>query len=104
MFDAETIDSTVTSGIYKNGEADLENCAIEGGYMVIPSMLELVAGYQMQDADGYADEWTRVSFGANYFFKKHDIKIQATYRMGENLNGKKGNDADELFIQTQYVF
>lgn len=103
-FDAETIDSGVTSGIYKDGETELENWAVEGGYMVIPKTLELVAGYEVQDADGYDDEWTRTSVGANYFFKKHDIKLQATYRMGESLKGKADNDEDELFLQAQYVF
>lgn len=104
LFNAETIDETFTGGIYKDGETDLENWAVEGGYMVIPSKLELVAGYEWQDADGYSEEWTRTSVGANYFFKKHDIKLQATYRMGENLKGVKDKDEDELFVQAQYVF
>jgi hypothetical protein len=104
MFDAETTDSTFTSGIYKNGETELTNYAIEGGYMIIPERLELVAAYQAQDADNYDDEWTRTSIGANYFIKKHDIKMQLAYRMGENLKGVTDNDENELFFQTQYVF
>jgi hypothetical protein len=40
----------------------------------------------------------------NYFFAKHDIKLQTTYRMGENKDGVKDNDLDELFVQAQYVF
>lgn len=101
---ADTVDPTVTSGIYRNGTTELKNFAAEGGYMVLPSRLELVAGYQIQDADGYAKNWTRTSVGANWFFKKHDIKVQATYRMGENKDGTDGNDIDELFVQAQYVF
>lgn len=104
LFNAETVDPTVTSGIYRNGETELKNYAVEAGYMVVPSRLELVAGYQVQDADNYADEWTRTSVGANWFIKKHDIKVQLTYRMGENLKGMNDNDEDELFVQTQYVF
>jgi hypothetical protein len=104
FFNSEAIDSTVTSGIYKNGETDLENFAVEGGVMIVPEMLELVAGYQLQDADNYADEWTRLSFGANWFIKKHDIKVQFAYRIGENLNGKQDVDEDEIFVQAQYVF
>jgi phosphate-selective porin OprO/OprP len=82
----------------------LMNFAIEGGYMVVPAKLEFVAGYQAMDADNYDHAWSRTSIGVNYFFKKHDIKIQATYRMGENLNGKEDNDANEVFLQAQYVF
>ena len=104
LFQAETVDGAFTGGIYKNGETDLENYAVEAGYMVVPAKLELVAGYEWQDADNYADEWIRTSVGANYFFEKHDIKLQTTYRMGESLNGVEGKDADELFVQAQYVF
>jgi hypothetical protein len=105
LFQTETVDSNVTAGIYQNGETDLENYAVELGYMLSPKKFELVAGYELQDADTYADEWTRTSIGANYFFVgKHDIKVQLTYRMGENLEGVTDVDANELFIQTQYVF
>ncbi len=104
LFDAETVDPTFTGGIYKNGETELTNYAIEGGYMVVPAKLELVAGYQGMDADNYDHAWKRTSIGVNYFFHKHDIKIQATYRMGESLNGKKDNDVNEFFLQAQYVF
>ncbi len=104
FFDTETIDSSFTGGIYKDGETDLENWAIEGGYMAVPDKLEVVAGYQSQDADGYAEEWTRTSFGLNYFIKKHDIKVQATYRIGKDKDGVDGNDLDEIFVQAQYVF
>ena len=103
-FDTELMESGVTSGIYKNSQSDLENWSVEGGYMVIPSKLEIVAGYSNQDADGYATEWTRTSLGANYFIKKHDIKVQLTWQINEDEDGVKGKDADELFLQTQYVF
>jgi len=103
-FDAETVDATVTSGVYRNGETTLTNWAVEGGYMIVPSKWEVVLGYQEQDADGYQDVWTRSSVGLNWFIKKHDIKVQLSYRMGENLKGKNNNDQDEIFLQTQYVF
>jgi len=104
IFNADTVDQTVTAGIYKNGTTQLTNYAVEGGYMVLPGRLELVAGYQVQDADNYATEWKRTSVGANWFFKKHDIKAQVTYRMGSDVDGVAGSDMDELFFQAQYVF
>lgn len=103
-FDADTVDSTITSGMYKNGTTNLTSAAIEAGYMVSPNTLELVLGYQTQDADNYADAWNRTSIGANYFISKHDIKIQMSYRVGENLKGVTAADENELFIQTQFVF
>ena len=104
IFNAETVDPAVTKGIYKKGETDLRNWAIEGGYMAVADKLEVVGGYESQDADGYAEKWTRTSVGLNYFIQKHDIKIQGTYRIGKNVNGVDGDDNDEIFIQTQYVF
>ena len=104
MFDTETIDPSVTSGIYRNGETDLTNWAVEAGYMLFSDKFEIVAGYETQEADNYADDWTRMSFGFNYFFKQHDIKLQTTYRIGENVDGVKDSDKDELFVQLQYVF
>jgi hypothetical protein len=104
IFNAETVDTAYTSGMYENGETKLTNYAIEGGYMVVPSTLEVVAGYQSMDADNYDDAWTRTSFGFNYYIEKHDIKVQTTYRMGSNLKGVTDSDEDELFVQAQYVF
>jgi len=105
IFESELINGKSGSdGIYDNGETTLENYALEGGYMIVPSKLELVAGYQSQDADGYSKSWNRTSVGANYFVDKHNIKYQVTYRMGENKDGKEDNDVDELFVQAQYVF
>ena len=104
-FSAETVDSTVTSGIYRSGDTTLKNLAIEGGYMVIPDKLEVVAALESQDADNYSVKWKRNSIGANYFVEGHDIKAQITYRESEHVDGVRHNaDAEELFVQMQYVF
>ncbi len=103
-FDSELKDSTVTGGLYKNGETTLENRMIKGGYMVMPSTLELVAGYASQDADGYKETWNRITFGANWYIHQHNLKYQLTYRMNENKGGAKGNDENELYLQAQFVF
>jgi len=104
-FDSDLVNGKAGSdGIYKDGTTTLQNYAVEGGYMIVPSRLELVAGYQSQDADGYAKAWNRTSVGANIFVAKHDVKYQVTYQMGENKDGKEDSDVDELFVQAQYVF
>ena len=102
-FDADTVESAFTGGLYEDGSTTLTNAAIEGGYM-FNNTIEVVAGYQTQDADGYATEWNRTSVGVNWFINKHDTKVQLSYRMGENLNGVENKDEDELFLQTQFVF
>ena len=102
-FSADTVESGFSGGLYKNGSTTLTNAAIEGGYM-FGSTIELVAGYQTQDADGYATPWNRTSVGMNWFINRHDTKVQLTYRMGQNLNGVENQDKDELYIQGQFVF
>ena len=104
LFLVDTVDSAFTGGLYRNGGTSLKNWALEGGYMVLPTKLEVVAGYQSQDADNYQSTWIRKSLGVNWFVHKHDIKMQLSYRMGSNLKGVSGSDEDELFLQTQYVF
>jgi hypothetical protein len=104
LFNADTVDNNFTGGMFRNGSTELTNWAVEGGYMVVPAKLELVAGYESMDADNYADTWNRTSVGANWFLHKHDVKVQVTYRMGENVDGVAGNDLDEVYLQGQYVF
>lgn len=104
IFNAETIDKSVTSGIFINGETEMTSYAIDGGYMVIPSKLELVAAISSQDADGYTDTWNRTEIGINWFVHKHDIKYQLSHRSNENMKGQKNNDRDEIYMQAQYVF
>lgn len=102
-FDADTVEPGFSGGIYRNGATTLSNAAIEGGYM-FDKAIELVAGFQTQDADGYATAWNRTSVGLNWYIKQQDIKFQLTYRMGENLNGVANNDEDEVFLQGQFLF
>lgn len=101
---ADTVDGAVSAGIFQNGTTDLTKYSLEGGYMVVPKTTELVAGYESFDADGYQDAWNRSSIGINYFWNKHKVKVQGTYRISENIDGVTGNDANELFVQFQFVF
>ncbi len=104
LFNVDTTDGTFTGGLYQNGKTDLKNWSVEGGYMVMTDRLELVAGYSQQDADNYDKQWGRTTFGANWFIHKHDVKVQATYQLNSNEKGVNGSDANELFVQAQYVF
>lgn len=104
LIEGDTVDPRFTGGIYVDGTSELEQLVLEGGYMVVAQRLELVGAWESQDADGYDDTWTRTSVGVNYYFNRHKLKGQLTYRMGENLDGVVGNDADELFLQLHYAF
>jgi len=104
IIDALLVETDITDGLYQDSRTTLNIFAIKGGYMVLPGKVEVVAGYDTQNADGYDKNWTQTSIGANYFVRNHDIKYQLTYRMGENVDGEAGSDLDELFVQAQYMF
>ncbi len=104
MISGDMVDPGFTGGMYLGGTTDLDKYAVEGGYMVKPGKIEIVAGYQSMDADNFQEAWNRASVGANYFWNKHKSKVQLTYRIGENLHGVTGADQDEMFLQFQQVF
>jgi phosphate-selective porin OprO and OprP len=104
VVDGDTVDPTFTGGLYLNGETQLEKLAIVGGYMVWKDALEVVAGWETQDADNYQDEYERTSLGLNWYLQGHKLKIQATYRRVDNFIGLTGQKQDVWFGSTQYVF
>jgi len=87
-----------------NGDVGLDVYAIEVGYAVIPEKLQIALSYALQDAEPYADEFTQAQIGATYYFKKHDVKLQASYRIEESIDGAIGNDTDTFFMQAQYLY
>ncbi|MFP4696309.1 porin [Thiohalospira sp.] len=101
-FTSETNGKT-NSRLIEDGDGDFDTYSLEGGYMVVPATVEIVAGHEGLDADAYDETWTRSSVGVNYFFNGHTDKIQATYRSGSNLDGVDGDDSDEVFVQFQHV-
>ncbi len=105
FYDSKTVVDGFTGGIFENGETDLWSASLKAGYMILPSVLELVGGYSLQGADGYDENWERWEVGLNYFIvKKHDIKLQGTYRGNTNFGGDDGDDRDTFFVMAQYVF
>jgi len=106
--DADAVDRNFTGtgsgNLYKNGHAALHSYMAKGGYMAIANKLELVAGYQGLEADTYKKAWTTAFVGANWFFNKHDLKLQTTFARSKDVKGAPGKDQDELFAQLQAVF
>ncbi|MBD3649424.1 MAG: hypothetical protein HUJ31_18680, partial [Pseudomonadales bacterium] len=108
QFTTETLDPAFTGGLVGNGEGDFDTWSVEGGYMLVANRFEIVAGYQVLDADVLADEDRRISVGCNWFFDKHNTKLQFTWEMGDNVFDVDGNtlrfeDQDRIFFQLQHV-
>ena len=100
---ADTVVGTFSGGLYRNGSTDLDAYALEAGYMIPNSSFEVIIGAESLDADNYATPWDRTSVGLNYFMNKHKAKIQFTWRMGSNIDGVRGADSNEAFVQFQFV-
>ena len=83
--------------------------SIQGGYMVLPK-LELAARYENIDFDDKnvytgskgQSRAKEITFGANYYIKKHHMKIQANY-VKKNLTGTTNKD-DQVLITSNYYF
>ena len=55
-------------------------------------------------ADNYQPPWTATQLGVNYFWNGHNVKVQLTYRLGENRFGVPGDDGETTLLQWQFVF
>jgi len=83
--------------------------SIQGGYMIMPK-IELAVRFENIDFDdknaytgtkGQAKA-REITFGANYYIKKHHMKIQANY-VKKRLTGTTKKD-DQVLITTNYYF
>lgn len=91
-------------------EYDADGWYVQGGYFVLPPNLEVTARYEQYDPNDSVDNssditWTTI--GLNYFFKKHDWKLQANYVMKDEeedpTSGEDKND-DTFLLQLQLKF
>lgn len=101
---AEAVDGDLAEGLYADGESDLDIVSLQGGYLLPGVPVEIVAGWDTIDADGYEEKWKRTSAGVNWYWNKHKAKVQAIYRINTDMNGVRGEDQNEVIVQTQFVF
>lgn len=99
-----TVDPTFTGGVFLDGSTELDKYQVEGGYMFTGNKVEVVGKFQRMDADNFETAWEATEIGLNYFWNRHKVKVQFTYRMGKNVFGVEGNDLDSAFMQWQFVF
>ena len=84
----------------------------QGGYFVIPQKLELVARYAYLDPDRDAtnDHWVETTGGVNWYFYKHNLKLQADYTDIHKQaavafnNGPHPTDDKRFRLQAQLIF
>ena len=104
VISADTVDPAFTGGVYLDGSTGLDKMQIEGGYMLRGNRVEIVGAWDSLDADNYETSWNAIEIGVNYFWDRHQVKVQLNYRMAENVFGVRGDDADTLLLQWQLLF
>jgi len=86
---------------------DADGYYVQVGYQVIPRTLELAARYsavESTDANASAKfDKAETQFGVNYYFDKHNLKLQTDYTMVED--DLVDNNDDNIFrLQGQFYF
>jgi len=104
IVDGDTIDPAFTGGIYRDGSTQLDKMALVAGYMFAGRPIEIVVGWDSQDADNYATAWTRTTAGVNVYFNEHDLKLQIDYQQVSNFLGMRDQDHNVVLASTQFKF
>ena len=104
LITADTVVRDFAGSIYMDGTADIDEFQVEGGYMLPGNKFELAGKYQTMAVDAWEKDWQATEVGVNYFLNEHKAKVQLTYRKSQNVFGVDGEDADNIFVQFQFVF
>ena len=93
-----------TDDLIANTTVDLNGFNFQGGYFIYKRMFEVAARYERIDPnedvdDDYIKEWA-IAF--NYFYNKHNLKLQGDYRKIENET--RDTKFDEFRVQLQFIF
>lgn len=76
----------------------------QAGYFVIPGKLELAARYATWDPSDLVDsnDRTETAVALNWFWNKHNLKLQGDYRIIED--DAKDSEDKEARLQLQFIF
>lgn len=92
------LDQATVRGEYVHGGSQglsSNNFVFDAGYTLL-DMVQPVVRYEMVDLG--ADDISIASIGANYFFHKNNMKIQAAYSLLDNVSGKRGTPTEADFV------
>lgn len=83
---------------------------VQGGYFVLPPHLELAVRLEQYDPNDDVDDTSDITYttlGLNYFFVKHDLKVQFNYVIrdeDDDPTSGKDKDDDLAMLQAQLKF
>lgn len=93
-----------TDDLIASTKTDVNGFNIQGGYFIYKRFVEIAARYERIDPnedkdDDFMKEW---AIGFNYFYNKHNLKLQGDYRKIENE--ARDTKFDEFRVQLQFIF
>ncbi|MCI0603869.1 OprO/OprP family phosphate-selective porin [bacterium] len=93
-----------TDDLVASTQADVNGFVFQGGYFIYKRKIEVAGRYERIDPnedrdDDFLKEWA-IAF--NYFYNKHNLKLQGDYRRIENE--ARDTKFDEFRVQLQFIF
>jgi phosphate-selective porin OprO and OprP len=93
-----------TDDLIANTSVDVNGFNFQGGYFLYKRIFEVAARYERIDPNEDVDndflrEW---AIALNYFYNKHNLKLQGDYRRIENE--ARDTEFDEFRVQLQFIF
>jgi len=93
-----------TDDVIAATKTDVNGFNFQGGYFIYKRFVEVAARYERIDPNEDKDndflkEW---AIGFNYFYNKHNLKLQTDYRKIENE--ARATKFDEFRVQLQFIF
>ena len=101
---SETIDPQFSGGLYRRGRATLRQFGAEGGYMIVPSRLEIVGAIDGLAADARDATTFRPSIGTTWYLNGHRLKVSVQQRETMNARGVRGARLHATYAQMQVAF
>jgi hypothetical protein len=101
----ETVADGFTGGLYVDGTTHLDVAAVEGGYWLPGTLVELGGALSRIDADGYAHSGKRHGVVLNlHGSERFNTKLQVSHDWIFNRKGVDSQDFQETRLQIQYVW
>lgn len=93
-----------TDDLIAGGESDSNGWVFQGGYFILKRTVEVAGRVERIDPDEDVDDDFLKEWGiaVNYFYNKHNLKLQGDYRKIENEAA--GTDFNEFRLQLQFIF
>lgn len=98
----ETVAEGFTGGIYVDGVTHVDSAAIEGGYRIRGTPLELGGALERIERDGSSDAWDKATLAVNVYGWWLLGKVQISHTWVSSRFGVSGADFRETRVQAEY--